>query len=642
MKGLTAAFTLFLLLSVVQSLYPVGALTGNQKSGMEGDIPVLSGTGGPDDYGYIWIDGDEPGGPTFNWVDITGVGTQVTGLGDDNSVGPFMIGFEFPYYWYTVDRFYVGSNGWISFSSGQNFASPFPQLPNSNLPNDLLACLAGDIDFTKGGTCYYYTSPGLDSLVVSYIGVPEFNNVPPTSHTFQVILTRADSTITCQYGEQIGDFSNGSGSFSMGIENSTGTIGLSYFFNPQGSPPPDTLPFAESTVVDFVPPDSTAFVAHDIGVVNALTERGQGVFVNSASSVSVWSDLKNFGNQVENLYGASITIEDESQTNVYSDSIISTIPIAPSEIVNFVFDDPFTPIMDGLFTATFGGHLPPGQDIVPENDEIVVEIHSVRYPALLLYDDGLSEASFFWSGDSSGFGNEFEPPEYPTYIEYAEINFDTQGPGNVIVSIYDDDGVDGGPGTVLATRTISVNSPGFRTIDFTSDVVVIDSGKFFIGGIAATQGTVGFFMDNNTPYSRRGWEYTGGWSPSRLVSENDIMVRVGVSDSPPTSIGDEGREVKLPSAYALSQNYPNPFNPSTTISFDLSGNLGDKQAVNLSVYDIRGRLVRTLIDSEIAAGSHKITWDGMNEQGMQVSSGIYLYTLKTGEQSLTRKMVVLE
>ncbi len=98
----------------------------------------------------------------------------------------------------------------------------------------------------------------------------------------------------------------------------------------------------------------------------------------------------------------------------------------------------------------------------------------------------------------------------------------------------------------------------------------------------------------------------------------------------------------IPRAISLRQNYPNPFNPMTTISFDIPGGDGEKQQVILNVYNIRGRRVATLLDGELEPGRHRITWDGTNEQSQPVSSGIYLYTLRTSEKTYTRKMVVLE
>ncbi len=110
-----------------------------------------------------------------------------------------------------------------------------------------------------------------------------------------------------------------------------------------------------------------------------------------------------------------------------------------------------------------------------------------------------------------------------------------------------------------------------------------------------------------------------------------------------TGIGDEPKADQIiPKAFALNQNYPNPFNPSTTISFDLPGTAGAKQQVSLTVHDVRGRLVRTLLDTQVGPGDHNVHWDGRNDSGVPVSSGIYLYTLKAGEDVSTRKMMIMK
>jgi hypothetical protein len=109
-----------------------------------------------------------------------------------------------------------------------------------------------------------------------------------------------------------------------------------------------------------------------------------------------------------------------------------------------------------------------------------------------------------------------------------------------------------------------------------------------------------------------------------------------------TSVQDAPGGLALPRTYDLFQNYPNPFNPSTTIAFDVPDAVESRQSVSLTVYDIRGRFVRTLIDSDLEPGSHKIHWNGQNDRGESVASGIYLYTLKAGEERFTRKMTVLK
>ena len=73
-------------------------------------------SGGPDNFGYTWKSSAASGGPSFSWYDISIIGTQVNGLSDDNVVGPFpMSGFQ--YYTSTPTNFFIGSNGYISFSS---------------------------------------------------------------------------------------------------------------------------------------------------------------------------------------------------------------------------------------------------------------------------------------------------------------------------------------------------------------------------------------------------------------------------------------------------------------------------------------------------------------------------------------------
>ncbi len=98
----------------------------------------------------------------------------------------------------------------------------------------------------------------------------------------------------------------------------------------------------------------------------------------------------------------------------------------------------------------------------------------------------------------------------------------------------------------------------------------------------------------------------------------------------------------MPKAFALSQNYPNPFNPMTTITFDVAGTAGDRKEIRLEVFDLRGRHVCTLIDRNLPAGTHAVTWDGRNDRGERVGSGIYLYRLRTDGGMFTKKMTVLE
>jgi len=94
----------------------------------------------------------------------------------------------------------------------------------------------------------------------------------------------------------------------------------------------------------------------------------------------------------------------------------------------------------------------------------------------------------------------------------------------------------------------------------------------------------------------------------------------------------------LPNVYALRQNYPNPFNPSTEISFDLP----KAGQVELRIFNVLGQQVRALANQAMEAGQHTIIWDGRDQGGTQVSSGVYFYRLSAGAYTDTKKMMLLK
>ena len=94
----------------------------------------------------------------------------------------------------------------------------------------------------------------------------------------------------------------------------------------------------------------------------------------------------------------------------------------------------------------------------------------------------------------------------------------------------------------------------------------------------------------------------------------------------------------LPTKFAISQNYPNPFNPSTTFNYQLP-KVAD---VKLIVYNILGQKVRTLINHQVEPGYHTAEWNGLNDAGRQVASGIYIYQFEAGNYVRTMKMMMLK
>jgi hypothetical protein len=104
-----------------------------------------------------------------------------------------------------------------------------------------------------------------------------------------------------------------------------------------------------------------------------------------------------------------------------------------------------------------------------------------------------------------------------------------------------------------------------------------------------------------------------------------------------TSIDLPSSDIMPPGNHSLFQNYPNPFNPETTITFYLPRNT----PALLQIFNTEGQLIKTLINAKQPAGYHRISWDGTNEAGQRVSSGIYFYRLQTDFGVLTKKMLLV-
>jgi len=114
------------------------------------------------------------------------------------------------------------------------------------------------------------------------------------------------------------------------------------------------------------------------------------------------------------------------------------------------------------------------------------------------------------------------------------------------------------------------------------------------------------------------------------------MIEVAAEMTITYGLGIDG--VAIPDVFALHQNYPNPFNPITRINYDLP----EDALVNITIYDMMGRQVKTLINSEQTAGYRNIRWNATNNTGSPVSAGIYLYMIQAGDFRQTRKMVLLK
>ncbi|MGB2769015.1 MAG: T9SS type A sorting domain-containing protein [Candidatus Zixiibacteriota bacterium] len=107
-----------------------------------------------------------------------------------------------------------------------------------------------------------------------------------------------------------------------------------------------------------------------------------------------------------------------------------------------------------------------------------------------------------------------------------------------------------------------------------------------------------------------------------------------------TAVDDETESQAIP-RFTLNQNHPNPFNPVTTIRYTIGGGQGSTHT-KLKIYDLLGRKIKTLVNEEQTAGIYEVSWDGKDDLGREVASGVYFYRLETPEFSQTRKMLLLK
>jgi len=127
-----------------------------------------------------------------------------------------------------------------------------------------------------------------------------------------------------------------------------------------------------------------------------------------------------------------------------------------------------------------------------------------------------------------------------------------------------------------------------------------------------------------------------------LIFASDVMAGTRLDFVPNAAPTPVAPPPSVPSA-ELDQNYPNPFNPTTRIEYRLpERSPGAKTHVSVVIYDVRGAKVRELVNGEQSPGKHAVDWDGRNDTGETVGSGVYFYRLRTPQFADTRKMVLVK
>ncbi|MCP4632080.1 MAG: S8 family serine peptidase [candidate division Zixibacteria bacterium] len=501
-----------------------GPKTMSNDNGQD-NPPVTTGSGGPDNFGYRWIDSDEPGGPTYQWVDITNRGTQIT-MSDDDNQGPFALPFDVNFYENTFNGIRICSNGFISFTSTATSYSNY-EIPSTSTPENFIAPLWDDLNPSTGGEVWYYINS--DSAIVSWINVPHY--YADGSYTFQIILLRS-GTIIYNYANMDYDVT----SATVGIQNATQDDGLEVVYN-------------------------AAYLHNDLAVKISAgwLDVAPGTGVIPAGGSLPLSAIMDASNLTLGDYDGTITIT--------SWDAVRTLPE-----IQIPVDLRVVGIMSEM-NITMRPNNPP-----------------VQIPAGGYFDFTIAVTENLYSGRSydgwtmvglpgGGFLGPLVQGSMNIGSHETQYFFPRQWvPGN------------GVPGNYTYHAYIG---------DYPS--IIIDQAEF--------------------PFEITSLTLEGGSSDWNIT---------GFS---PDAIYREPFGNQLPTEYTLSQNYPNPFNAQSVIKYTLPQ--GGK--VELSVFNILGQNVETLVNGYQDAGYKSVTWDASS-----YSSGIYFYKLNVNNIELSKRMTLIK
>ncbi|UCF71664.1 MAG: T9SS type A sorting domain-containing protein [candidate division WOR-3 bacterium] len=232
---------------------------------------------------------------------------------------------------------------------------------------------------------------------------------------------------------------------------------------------------------------------------------------------------------------------------------------------------------------------------------------------------------------------------YFTRFRFTDVGIDSgqihqlkvmfEGPGEVDVRVYQATATTPGP---FLDSIAGIISPGYDWYTVDLDPLNIQTANPYgivVGYYKIPPPEVGILRDQIMNYPEIMWNITGTtWSPS---TGGDFIMRLKVI--PLDEPGIEENAGSVLSTFSLAQIVPSPMRTTGIISYVVPV----AQSVSLMVYDVTGQLVRTLVDQRIEAGRHSVTWDGRDNNGKNVASGVYFYRLKGEEDNLTRKLIIV-
>ncbi len=584
------------------------SIEGPTSEGSKDDpgAPGALGGGGPDAFGYRWLDSDDPLGPAFGWVDITGVGTPIPFTGDDQNQGPFPLPFPFTFYGSTFNSFRACTNGWISFTStATTFTNTALPSGGTTAPVNLIAPFWDDLTFSSTGDVYYHYDG--EKLIISYVAVPRLTSGGP--YTFQILLYPS-GTIDFQYLDMQGTRLNEA---TVGIQNATRDVGLQVVFN-------------------------AAYVKNNLRV--RITNQPGWLTINPPSGV-----VPAGGQGVVNVVFNATGLADgdyTGQVRVQGNDLDEPLTTLPCGLHVGVVGASFDMDPNSLNRASNGNwvkgvvELPAGMNphLIRPSSVLVQRTVPVDPAAPLSYadedSDGLEEANYkFGRTDVAAVLPTGDAVPVEVVGEVEDVSWFA---GTDVIRVLPPVMSLAGPLHFTAGTQVQLvweNQPGhnasYYDLWFSSNAG--ESWNLLAGGLTNQSY---LWTVPSTPTQTGRLEVVAVDARGAMGSwiSDPLEIVGGV-----TAVGDE-----RPTSFGLRMLSANPAPGRARLELAMP----EQASVDVRIYDARGRLVRRLATGSYEPGRHVLDWDARDESGAAQGSGIYFAKLAVSGRTYRVRLALMK
>jgi len=489
---------------------------------------------GPDAWGYTFADNALGDGPEFVWLDIDGIGDEVTGLSSNNSVGPIDMGMTFPFYWMAYDHLFIGSGGWVGFE-GNAHVPPCTSLPTLGLA-EFIAPFLSELSHTGGAARVLTYFDAVDErFIISFLDVSHRSN--NGTATFQLVLW-ADGHIDINVLDAVGDSGFGAcRNGSVGLQSPSGLSGLGL----------ELAQFVSGYSARITPPVSSDLAVVDVAASwPGRTERdgfGGALVVPVGHPLVVDVAARNMGSVAPaGDVTATLDLLRDDVVMPFAEDVAIAPPTTVGEVSVATVESTPAHRVHGTHQLQTSLHVDDDANVF--NNTSLREVVAVDFAGqsrTVSFADELAPAGNYASIPGRDWAVHFASMTAPIHVDGVVIDLGGDAGAiteDVHVALHAADGPDGSPGTLLAEATLCradlVLNTGWQTVVFEAPVTVDGQDVFAVVDVPSGA-IVGY--DGSPPYSRQQWwRDDGEWHPDPIATV-DFKIGLRASDVPVAPVG---------------------------------------------------------------------------------------------------------